>query len=162
MYIHVRHENDNATYTSTRWVPIVSHFLVCEDVAGGSQQSGGKRFLHEIRWHIRWVPAVRWRNNYFARNKEALPCGFRGPNYQPLPVQSTSDGSHSLTTLTTLRREHQGSGRRRGLGRGRRGAGEDAAVDAHAERSMRVHSFGCGVRLPSPQGLAGGGNSRGR
>ena len=34
------------------------------------------------------------------------------------------------------------------------------AVDAHAKRSMRVHSFGCGV-LPSPQGLASGGNSRG-
>ena len=26
---------------------------------------------------------------------------------------------------------------------------------------MRVHSFGCGVRLPSPQGLDSGGNSRG-
>ena len=26
---------------------------------------------------------------------------------------------------------------------------------------MRVHWFGCGVRLPSPQGLASGGNSRG-
>ena len=26
---------------------------------------------------------------------------------------------------------------------------------------MRVHSFGCGVRLPSQQGLASGGNSRG-
>ena len=26
---------------------------------------------------------------------------------------------------------------------------------------MRVHSFGCGVRLPSPKGLASGGNSRG-
>ena len=38
----------------------------------------------------------------------------------------------------------------------------DAAVDAHAERSTRVHWFGCGVRLPSPQGLASGGNSRGR
>ena len=35
------------------------------------------------------------------------------------------------------------------------------AVDAHAERSMRVHWFSCGVRLPSPQGLASGGNSRG-
>ena len=53
-------------------------------------------------------------------------------------------------------------GRWRGLGRGRRGAGEDAAVEARAERSMRVHWFGCGVRLPSPQGLASGGNSRGR
>ena len=67
----------------------------------------------------------------------------------------------SLTTLTTPRREHQGGGRRRGLGRGRRRAGEDAAVEARAERSTRVHWFGCGVRLPSPQGLASGGNSRG-
>ena len=34
-------------------------------------------------------------------------------------------------------------------------------MDAYAERSMRVHWFGYGVRLPSLQGLAGGGNSRG-
>ena len=34
-------------------------------------------------------------------------------------------------------------------------------MDAHAKRSTRVHWFGCGVRLPSPQGLASGGNSRG-
>ena len=27
---------------------------------------------------------------------------------------------------------------------------EDAAVEARAERSMRVHWFGCGVRLSSP------------
>ena len=72
-----------------------------------------------------------------------------------------SDGSRSLTTLTTPHREHQGGGRRRGLGRGRRGVGEDAAVEARAERSTRFHWFGCGVRLPSPQGLASGGNSRG-
>ena len=89
-------------------------------------------FFREIRLPIRWVPAVRWRNNYFARKKEALPCYGRGPSCQPLHVQSTSDGSRSLTTLTTPRQEHQGGGRRRGLGRGRRGAGEDAAVDAHA------------------------------
>ena len=134
MYVHVRDQNDNATYASTRWVPTVRHFLACEDVAGGSQQSGGriiffpdalpcmrkcswwvpavkgKRFFREIWWPVRWVPAVRWRNNYFARNKEALPCCGRGPNYQPLHVQSTSDGSRSLTTLTTPRREHQGGG----------------------------------------------------
>ena len=100
MYVHVRDQNDNATYASTRWVPTVRHYLVCEDVAGGSQQSGGATiflpviwthflacedvasgsqqsggnvFFHEIRWPVRWVPAVRWRNNYFARNKEALP-----------------------------------------------------------------------------------------
>ena len=34
-------------------------------------------------------------------------------------------------------------------------------MDAHAERSTRVQWFGYGVRLPSPQGLANGGNSRG-
>ena len=175
MYIHVRDQNDNATYASTRWVPTVRHFLVCEDVAGGSQQSGDESFfcpdaLPCVRRCSWWVPAVRganhffarthflacedvaggsqqsggrntvarpmgptvrWRNNYFARNKEALPCCGRGPSCQPLHVQSTSDGSRSLTTLTTPRREHQGGGRWRGLGRGRRGAGEDVAVDAH-------------------------------
>ena len=42
MYVHVRDQNDNATYASTRWVPTVRHFLACEDVAGGSQQLGGE------------------------------------------------------------------------------------------------------------------------
>ena len=46
--------------------------------------------------------------------------------------------------------------------KGRRGAEQDAAVDAHAERSTRVHWFGCGVRLSSPQGLASCGSSRGQ
>ena len=37
-------------------------------------------------------------------------------------------------------------------------------MDAHAERSTRVHWFGCGVRLPSPQawpavGIVGGGEA---
>ena len=122
----------------------------------------GKRFFCKIQWPVRWVPAVRWRNHYFLRNKEALPFCGRGPSCQPLHVQYSSDGSRSLTTLTTPSREHQGGGRWRGLGRGRRGAGEDAAVDAHAERSMRVHWFDYGVSLPSPQGLASGGSSRGR
>ena len=123
--------------------------------SGGSQQSGGNDFFRKILVARPVVPAVRWRNNYFPRNKEALPCGCRGPSCQPLHVQYSSDGSRSLTTLTTPRREHHGGGRRRGLGRGRRGAGEDAAVDAHAERSTRVHWFGCGVRLPSPQNNRG-------
>src|SRR3954465_1265374 len=103
MYVHVRDQNDNAAYASTRWVLTVTHFLACEDVAGGSQQSGGesffcldalpcvrrcswwvpavrrKRSFCKIRWPIRWVPAIRWRNNYFACNKEALPCSGRGP-----------------------------------------------------------------------------------
>ena len=45
MYVHVRDQNDNATYASTRWVPTVRHFLACEDVAGGPQQSGEKCFF---------------------------------------------------------------------------------------------------------------------
>ena len=73
-----------------------------------------------------------------------------GPSCQPLHVQYSSDGSRSLTTLTTPRGEHHCGGRRRGLGRGRRGAEEDAAVEARAERSTRVHQFGCAVRLPLP------------
>ena len=96
---------------------------------------------------------------YLANHKK-LGCG-RGPSCQPLHVQYSSDGSRSLTTLTVPCREHHGGGQWRGLGRGRHGAGEDVAVEARAERSTRVHWFGCGVRLPSPRGLASGGNSRG-
>ena len=44
MYVHVRDQNDNTMYALTRWVPIVRHFLACEDVAGGSQQSGGAKY----------------------------------------------------------------------------------------------------------------------
>src|SRR4051812_4524145 len=45
MYVHVRDQNDNATYASTMWVPSVRHSLACKDVAGGSQQSGGESFF---------------------------------------------------------------------------------------------------------------------
>ena len=69
-----------------------------------------------------------------------LACG-RGPSCQPLHVQSTSDGCRSLTTLTRPRREHQGSGRRRGLGRERHGGREDSAVVSHAEGSTTVRGF---------------------
>ena len=98
----------------------------------GPSSQGETFFFAKYWWPVRWVPAVKWRNNYFPRNKEALRCGCRGPSCQPLHVQYSSDGSHSLTMLTTPHEEHQGDGRWRGLGRGRRGAGEDAAVDAHA------------------------------
>ena len=71
MYIHVRDQNDNATYASTRWVPTVRHFLACEDVAGGSQQSGGRIVfcpdaLPCVRRCSWWVPAVR-RKRFFAK-----------------------------------------------------------------------------------------------
>ena len=45
MYVHVRDQNDNAKYASTWWVPTGRHFLACEDVVGGSQQSGGNVFF---------------------------------------------------------------------------------------------------------------------
>ena len=45
IYVHVRDQNDKATYASTRWVPTVRHFLACEDVAGGYQQSGANCFF---------------------------------------------------------------------------------------------------------------------
>ena len=50
------------------------HFLVCEDIAGGSDLSAGGTFFREIQKPFPWVLAVRWRNHYFARNKEAFPC----------------------------------------------------------------------------------------
>ena len=45
MYVYIRDQNDNAMYTLTRWAPTVRHFLACEDVDGGSQQSGGESFF---------------------------------------------------------------------------------------------------------------------
>ena len=72
-------------------------------------------------------------------------CGH-GPSWQPLHVQCTSDGCHSLTMLTMPRREHQGGGRQRGLGRERHGAREDSAVVSHAEEYE-----GLLVRLPSSE-----------
>ena len=69
-------------------------------------------------------------------------CGH-GPSCQPIHTLSTSDGCRSLTTLTTPHREHQDSGRRRGLGRERHGAGEDSAMVTHAVGSKRVYWSGC-------------------
>ena len=50
------------------------HFLACEDIAGGSNLSAGGTFFREIQRPFLWVLAVRWRNHYFACNKEAFPC----------------------------------------------------------------------------------------
>jgi hypothetical protein len=61
------------------------------------------------------------------------------PHCQPLHIQSSSDDSHLLTTLTTPRRAHQGGGRQRGPGWERPGDGEDAAVESQTERTTRVN-----------------------
>ena len=118
-----------------RWVLAVRgerFFAKYDGPSGGSQQSGGKHFFAKYGGPssgsllsgggIIILCVIR---------RHFLACGH-GPICQPLHVQSSSDGCRSLTMLTTPRREHQGGGQRRGLGRGRRGAGEDAAVDAHA------------------------------
>ena len=97
MYVHVRDQDDNATYASTRWVPTVRHFLACEDVARGSQQSGGRIVLFFfcpdalpcVRRCSWWVPAVRGANHFGFFCPNALPCvrrcswwvlAVRGPN----------------------------------------------------------------------------------
>ena len=51
MSVHVRYKTDNATYASTGWVPTIRHFLACEDIVGGSQQSGG-RIVFFARTHF--------------------------------------------------------------------------------------------------------------
>ena len=110
------------------WVQAVSGgnvlFAKYRGPSGGSLMSGGGIIiLRVIRRHF-------------------LACGH-GPSFQPLHVQSTSDGCRSLTTLTTPCREHQGGGRRRGLGRERHGARENSAIVSHAEGSARVYWFVC-------------------
>ena len=79
MYVHVRDQNDNATYASTRWVPTVRHFLACEDVAGGSQQSGGESFFLPGRTSLHakmsLVGPSSQGGNIFLRNTVARPVG---------------------------------------------------------------------------------------
>ena len=83
-----------------RWVRddsggnVFSRNMVARPVGPSSQ--GETIFFAKYWWPVRWVPAVRWRNHYFPRNREALPCCCRGPSCQPLHVQSTSDGSRSF------------------------------------------------------------------
>ena len=125
-----------------------------------------KEALPRVRRYSWWVQPVSGGNIFFAKyrgpfggslmsgggiiilrviRKHFLACG-RGPSCRPLHVQSTSDACRSLTILTRPRREHQGGGRRRGLGRERHGAREYSAVASHAEEYE-----GLLVRLPSPE-----------
>ena len=157
------------------------HFLACEDIAGGSDLSAGGTFFHEIRWPVWWVPAVRGKHflvKYGGSSGGSLLSGggiiiLRVIRRHLLAAVWTQLSASPCTVLfrwksavdhvdhIAPRAPGRWSGRRRGLGRGRRRAREDTAVEARAERSTRVHWFGCGVRLPSPQSLASGGSSRG-
>ena len=79
MYVHVHDQNDNDMYASTRWVPTVRHFLACEDVAGGSQQSEG-RIVFFARTHFLACEDVAGGSqqsggNVFSQNTVARPVG---------------------------------------------------------------------------------------
>src|SRR5215216_5260826 len=78
MYVHVRDQNDNATYASTRWVPTFREdreALPCvRRCSWWVPAVRGETFFRERWCPVRWVPAVKWRSHYFVRNKEALPC----------------------------------------------------------------------------------------
>ena len=137
----------------------------------GSQLAGGVFiFFCVIRRHFRWVRAVSGGNVFFAKyrgpfggsqmsgggiiilrviRRHFLACG-RGPSCQPLHVQSTSDACRSLTMLTRPCREHQGGGRRQGLGRERHGAREDSAGVSNVEGSTRIYWFICRRRRAWP------------
>ena len=119
MYVHVRDQNDNATYASTRWVPTVRHFLACEDVAGGSQQSGGESFILPVIWTpFLACEDVAGRSQqsggetlFFRVKRMQLHACVHGRGASPLSashIQSSSDDSRLLTTLITLCRAHQG------------------------------------------------------
>src|SRR4051812_8305322 len=79
MYVHVRDQNDNAMYALTWWVPPFRHFLACEDVAGGSQQSGG-RIIFFARTHFLACEGVAGGSQQsggklFSRSTVARPAG---------------------------------------------------------------------------------------
>jgi len=77
--------------------------------------------------------------------------GVVRPHCQPLHVQSSSDDSHLLTTLTTPCRAHQAGGRWQGPRLERPGDGEDMIVESQTERSGQRDWFGCGVGLHSAE-----------
>src|SRR5215216_1950704 len=87
----------NTTYASTRWVPAVR-----ED----------KDALPCVRRCSWWVQAVKGRKHYFFRVKRmqlhACVHGSDASSLSVSHVQSSSDDSRLLTTLTTPCRAHQG------------------------------------------------------
>ena len=120
---------------------IRTHFLVCEEIAGGSKLSVAEFFFAKYRGLFDGsqmsgggIIILRVIRRHF------LACGS-GPSCQPLHVQYSPDGSRSLSMLTRPRREHQGAGQRRGLGRERHGGREDSAVVSLAEGSTTVQGF---------------------
>ena len=66
-----------------RWVPASRgsiHFLcIIRRHFWWVRADSGGTFFRKIQRPFWWVPAIRWRNYYFACNKEAFPCV--GPYY---------------------------------------------------------------------------------
>src|SRR6266511_1753822 len=86
MYVHVRDQTNNPTYGSTGWVLAVRevrrHFLTCEDIAGGSQLSGGESYFLPVIWtHFLACEDVAGGSqqsggkHFFSRNTVARPVG---------------------------------------------------------------------------------------
>ena len=95
--------------------------------------SDGNIFFREIQSPFWWVPDVRWRNHYFARNKEAFPCVRPWTQLSASPRTVHFRWMSFIEHVNQAAREHQGEGRQRGLGRERHGAREYLAVVSHAE-----------------------------
>ena len=85
------------------WVPVVkgriiflhviwTHFLACEDVAGGSQQSGGNVFSVKYSGPSGGSQLSGGGIIILHVIKRHFLAGGRGPSCQPLHAQSTSDG----------------------------------------------------------------------
>ena len=106
MYVHVHDQNDNATYASNRWVPIVRHFLACEDVGGGSQQSGGEYIFLPVIWtHFLACEDVaagsqQSGETFFSQNMLARPVGPHEIRRHFLVA--AVDPAVSLSTYSTL------------------------------------------------------------
>ena len=134
------------------------YFLACEDIAGGSELPAGE-FFSRIQRPFRWVPAVRWRNHYFACNKEAFPCVRPWTQLSASPrtvhvrwkpfLDHVDHAAPRAPGRWTTARPRKGTTR----SRGRRSSG-CPRIEEYEGSLVR-----CGVRLPSPQGLASGGNS---
>ena len=111
------------------------HFLACEDIAGGSELSAAVTFFREIQRPFRWVPDVRWRNHYFARNKEAFPC------VRPWTQLSASPRTVHFRCMSIVGQAAPRAPGRWTTAREQHGAREDSAVVSHAEESMTIRGF---------------------
>ena len=109
------------------------HFLACEDVAGGSQQSRGESIIFEGK-------------------KDAVACMRPWVWCVPTVSLSRTVIFRRLSVVDhvdhTMPSAPKAGGRRRGPTLERPGDGEDAAVESQMERSGKLDWFGCAATLP--------------